>query len=428
LREEPNNGPQGGVDRKWWVLTSATTGLAFSQGPVLFFTFGVFVIPLTTEFGWQRGEISLALTLHMIALALALPFVGRVADRTSSRIFLLPAIFCFSLAVASLALIQNSLWILYLIFSLVGVLSSGASVSPYARTICNWFDTNRGLALGISMAGVGLGAMIMPPIAQYLVESSGWRSAYVYLGAITFIITFPTVLILMRDPPSALTAPLEKSGPRQAGLLPISSGFGSQKNDAVRTPEFWILLVVFFLVAIAINGTVVHLVPLLIDNGIDSAAAAATASVIGLSLLLGRVGAGYLLDRFFAPYVAIGFFVAAAIGIILLSGSGSADYSTLAAVCIGIGVGAEVDVMAYLVSRYFGLSNFAEIYGYQLAAFVIGSGFGPAIMGYGFDATGSYDTVSYGFVAMLAIGCLLLTRLGAFPDQIQPTQETRILA
>jgi cyanate permease len=185
-------------------------------------------------------------------------------------------------------------------------------------------------------------------------------------------------------------------------------------REAWHTGTFWLLVGAFFLMSVSFQGQLVHLVPLLTDRGVSAQSAALAISVMSVGGLLGRVGAGYLLDRFFAPSVAIWLFCAAAFGSLLLWSGAAGGGTVVAVVLIGLAQGAEFDLMAYTVSRYFGLRAFGEIYGYTFAAFALGGVIGPLLMGVGFDATGSYRLVLGGFVATTLTAAGLMSRLGPY--------------
>jgi cyanate permease len=170
----------------------------------------------------------------------------------------------------------------------------------------------------------------------------------------------------------------------------------------------------FFLMSVVFHGCIIHLVPLLTDRGLSAQSAALAASVLGTGALAGRVGVGYLLDRLFAPSVAVCFFCGSTLGLSLLWSEASGGLAFAAAVLIGLGQGAELDLIPYLVSRYFGLRAFGEIYGYAFAVFTFGGVLGPLLMGTGFDATGSYG-LGLGVLAVAALTAAgLMTRLGPY--------------
>jgi cyanate permease len=171
------------------------------------------------------------------------------------------------------------------------------------------------------------------------------------------------------------------------------------------------------MVAASVNGSIAHIVPILTDRGISPTVATSLLSVTGIALIGGRILSGFILDRFFAPYVAACFFLLPLTGVGLLSSGAAGIVPLLGTICLGLGLGSEIDIMAFLVGRYFGVRTFGEIYGYIMAAFVFASGLGPTIMGVCYDRTHSYKLALEGFAIALAIASILISRLGpyAFP-------------
>ena len=255
----------------------------------------------------------------------------------------------------------------------------------------------------------------MPPLAQTLIAAVGWRHAYEILGLMAMGITIPVVGLLLKETPQmmGLAPDGETIGP--AGVAKQrSSEDGVSFQEARQTGTFWCMGGAFFLISVCFHGCVIHLVPLLTDRGFSAQSAALVASLVGGAALIGKVGIGYLLDRCFAPYVAVCFFCGFALGLLLLWSGMVGGVVLMAVVLVGLGLGAELDVMPYVVSRYFGLRAFGEIYSYTFALFTLGGVIGPLLMGAGFDATGSYSLVLGTFVmaAMTAAG--LMTRLGSY--------------
>src|SRR5262249_42230 len=213
--------------------------------------------------------------------------------------------------------------------------------------------------------------------------------------------------------------------PQLLGLLPdgeqlekvmtlVGQKEGLSSQEARRTKTFWIMVSAFFLMSASVHGCLIHLSPLLTDRGVSPQDAALATSLLGGALLLGRVGAGYLLDHFFATAVALCFFCGAALVFVLLWSGVTGGLAFVAAFLVGLGMGAEGDIIAYLVSRYFGLRAMGEIYGYAFAAFTLGGVVGPLLMGIGFDLTGSYRTVLGVFVFATLAAAGLMTRLGPY--------------
>ena len=230
------------------------------------------------------------------------------------------------------------------------------------------------------------------------------------LGALTFVVAFPSVALLVREP--------EEPGQEVADAEPTTQS-GLSVAESLRSSSFWLIAASVLLVVTTINGIVGHLVPMLTDRGLNVGQATATLSAVGISTIAGRLAAGYLLDRFFAPYVAAGLFLLPIVAISLLTAGVAGPGPVLAAMSLGFGLGAEVDVIGFLVSRYFGLRAYGEVYGYLFAIFTLGTGFGPVLMAICFDMTRSYDVALIGLAGALVGASILVSRLGAyrFPAQ-----------
>ena len=395
----------------WWIVFFAAIGLFMGYGPVVSFTFGVFFKPLSQEFGWTRAQVSLAFSLSLLVMSLLLPVVGRLVDRFGARKVIVPSVLLFGLGLMSFALLSPHLWHLYAIYLGLGVVGGGTAPIPYSNVLSHWFDKRRGLALGLSMVGLGLGTFIMPALAQQLIEIGGWRWAYVWFGLTVIIIAIPVVALFLKERPQMLG--LTPDGEPETRIHTADQE-GLSFQEARRTGTFWILVGAFFLMSASVHGCLIHLVPLLTDRGVTPQAAALATSLLGGALLLGRVGAGYVLDHFFASTVALIFFSGAACGFIFLWTGATGVLAFVAAFLIGLGMGAEGDIIAYLVSRYFGLRAFGEIYGYAFSSFTLGGVIGPLLMGIGFDATGSYRFMLGVFVFASLLAAALMTRLGPY--------------
>jgi MFS family permease len=398
----------------WWIVFFAAIGLFMGYGPIVTFTFGVFFKPLSQEFGWSRAQVSLAFSLSLFVMSLVFPLVGRLVDRFGARRVIVPSVFFFGLGLMSFALLSPRLWHLYAIYLLLGIVGGGTAPIPYSNVLSHWFDKRRGLALGVAMVGLGLGAFIMPFLAQRLIETGGWRWAYVCIGLMVMLVAIPVVALFLKETPHMLGLTPDGEPIPEATTPHAAQKEGMSAREAWRTDTFWILVGAFFLMSASVHGCLIHLVPLLTDSGVTPQTAALATSLLGGALLLGRVGAGYLLDHFFASTVALGFFSGAACGFILFWSGVTGALVFVAAFLVGLGMGAEGDIIAYLVSRYFGLRAFSEIYGYAFAAFTLGGVVGPLLMGIGFDAIGSYRPMLGVFVFATLLAAALMTRLGPY--------------
>jgi MFS family permease len=410
----------------WWVVLAAALGSLVGYGPIISFTFGVFLKSLSQEFGWSRAQISLAFSLSILLVSGTLPLVRRLVDRFGARRVIVPSVFFFGLGVISFSFLSASLWHFYAVYLLVGIAGVGTSPLPYASVISRWFDKRRGLALGLAMVGVGLGTLIMPSLAQLLIAAVGWRHAYIYLGLMAIVVAIPVVGLFLKEMPQLLGLGPDRELLAHTGAAkPNTQEPGLSSREAWHTGTFWLMLSAFFFVSASVHGCLIHLVPLLTDRGLSAQSAALAASLLGGSVLLGRVGTGYLLDRFLMSSVAVCFFCGTAAGIFLLWSEAAGGVAFMAAILLGLGLGAEGDLMAYGVSRYFGLRAFGEIYGYAFAAFGLGGVIGPVLMGAGFDVTGSYRLALGIFVAATLIAAGLMARLGPYRVW-EPTTEPAV--
>jgi MFS family permease len=393
---------------------TAGIGLFFGYAPIVVYSFGIFLKPLLQEFHSSRGNISLAFTLANLAQAITVPSFGRWTDHYGARLVIVLASVIFACTLIASLILSTSLWKLYLFYVLLGVCGSGVAPVPHGKVISNWFDKRRGLALGLTMFGLGSGAIVIPSLTQRLIAVLGWRGAYASIGLLILVVSVPVVGLFLKETHEKMGV-LPDGGtrvPSTATGQPSSEGVAWY--DAWHDPAFWTMAGAFFLVGASVHGCVVHLVPMLTDRGITAERAALASSLLGAALLIGRVGSGYLLDRFFAPYVAMFVFIGAALGMLLLWSSATGGTAYLGAFLVGLGMGAEVDIIAYLTSRYFGLRAFGEIYGYAFASYALAGALGPWLMGLGFDRTGSYRAVLAGFLVATLLATVPMLRLGPY--------------
>ncbi|MBV9304474.1 MAG: MFS transporter [Acidobacteriaceae bacterium] len=413
-----------GVFYGWWVVLTAAVGLFFGPIPITVFSFGVFLKPLAQEFHSGRGAVSLAFTLHGTIVALGLPFAGRLIDRFGARKIILPSLSMAGLILLSAYFCSGKIWRLYLLYLALGIAGWGTGPVPFCHVISHWFDKHRGLALGLMMLGLGGAAFVMPSVAQYLIARLGWRLTFGAIGVAILIVTVPVNAIFLEERPEGKG--LLPDGARVSVVAGKISDPGLSWRETWRTPTFRLLLCAFILVAASVQACLTHLAAVLADRGISAQAAALGASLFGCGVLLGRTGSGYLLDRFFAPHVAALIFGCAAAGIGLLRIAASPGLGLTAAFFTGLGMGAEVDIMAYLASRYFGLRSFGSIYSVMFAGYGLAGGLGTYLMGAAFDARGSYALMLGLFCVATLIGAALMLRLGPYRYEMRAAAETAL--
>jgi predicted MFS family arabinose efflux permease len=393
-------------ENRWWIVFGATLSMFVAQGPVILYTLGLFIKPLNQEFGWDRASISAAGGIAAIFSAITVPFVGSLIDRWGVRTVLLPIVVLCASSVALIALTPKSVVVFMLLFAITGVLGSGQGPLGYAKCVSAWFDDRRGLALGITMSGIGLGAALIPQYTQFLIGNLGWRAAYAGLGLLTLIVAFPAVFLFIREPTRAKTAvaqsPSSPSEDRPPDL---------EVREVLGGRRFWLIACALLLVSTVTQGLVVHTVPLLTDNGYSTEAAATLMIAVGLSTMAGRLLSGYLVDRIFAPFVAAFFFLLPCLGIYLLVSTIS---PVVGIISLGLASGTEIDMIGFLTSRYFGMKRFGQLYGYLFASFVVGSAVGPYMMGLAFERLHSYEPALWTFSAFMLLASGAILSLGAY--------------
>ena len=394
-----------------WRVALASSGCVFvSFASLLVYTFGVFLKPITAEFGWSRQAASAAFGIAALAVAACSPPLGLLLDRYPARRIILPCLTVFGCAFASLSLLKPPLWRLYAVFLVLGIVGNGTAHLAYSRALTTWFRDRRGTAFAVLMTGGAVGAMVLPPLAQALIRTTGWRTAFVVLGAMVLAIGLPLGFHVRESPGAALSAGHPASG----------ASAGSSVGQGLRSRIFWIVVTVLFCSSISQNGAIAHLSAILTDRGITPSGAAFAASAMGGSILLGRLIAGCLLDRYFAPRIAFFLLALAALGAILLSGARSMLMGSAGAALIGFGMGGEADVTPYLLSKYFGLRSFSTLYALTWTAYAIAGAIGPVIMGRAFDATGSYQALLMQLAALTAGAAALMFLLPSYPPLTPP--------
>jgi MFS family permease len=381
----------------WRVVAAASLGVMVGFGSLFVYTFGVFMKPLGAEFGWSREAISRGFGIAAIMLAICSPTLGQWLDRYGPRRIILPCMTIFGLGVASLALLRPHLWQFYATCLLLGAVGNGAAHLAYSRAISTWFQERLGMALAWVMAGAGLGSMILPLFAQTVISRAGWRVGYIALGVLALLVGLPLTLRYVRE-----RAP-------ESGANDAHAPEGMTWRQGLRTYPFWIIVVVLFVSSASMNGAITHLAALLTDRGVSPGGAALCASFLGGSSLVGRLGVGWVLDRFWGARVAFAVYLIAAIGILLLARADSLTMGCVATGLIGAGAGGEADITPYLLTRYFGVHAFSTLYGITWSFYAIAGAIGPIVLGRAFDATGSYTSLLSVLAITVALsGTLLL--------------------
>ena len=403
--------------RGWRIVVLAMLGLAVNANASMLYAFGTLVIPLQKAFGWARGDLQTAISFLFAGAVVGSQLVGWLNLRYGMRRVTQASLVALALTFAAIPWMGSSIAWLYLFFTLLPIASMGTMQVTWTHLVNLWFERNRGLSLALVLSGTGLAATLLPSGVAWAIEGWGWQAAFMLLAALPVVLVLPLTLHWMNVPvPAAL--PQHKAAVRRsvaADPRPALSGFSFA--NGLRSPKFWCLNIGLSLVVASVITMVSNTVPLLRDKGLTAAAASAVFGSFGLSLIGGRLLVGYLVDRLWAPAVAAFALALPAVGCLLLATTGATDTGTLvlATMLVGIGAGAEFDVAAYLMSRYFGMRDYGRLFGVHLGMITLAGALAPLLTAAMYRASG-------GYAAMLALcgmaflaGALMLLPLGRYP-------------
>ncbi|MDA8786433.1 MFS transporter [Porticoccaceae bacterium] len=396
----------------WKSLLAATIGTMCGIFTLTNYTQGFFVGPVTSEFGWSAPQFFLSYTVLMCSGLLTGPLIGYIAQRVGLRTVGIVGLIGHSLAYVVLSLNTGSLMLWYLSWALVAILGAGSLPIIWTGVLNNWFTKHRGKAIGITMAGTGLGAFLLPPIVEFLITNHGWRTAYRGIGLGALLISLPIVFALFKEKPDSSTA---TDGEVMANKVET---WGLTTRDAMRTRQFWILGAVLFLTVIVVAGLLSNFERIMTEQGFERSSIAQIAAVMGLTVIIGRLMVGALVDRFWAPGVAACFFLVATLGLLILVGTQvTMATALLVAVMIGLAAGAELDLLAYLTGKYFGPAHYPAIFGLIIAFFTVGAGIAPPLFGMAAQMFQGYGTMLSISIGLLLVSILLFLSLGRYPDE-----------
>jgi MFS transporter, OFA family, oxalate/formate antiporter len=394
----------------WKVLLAGFLGTMCGASPLPFNVLGFLFEPLNAEFGWNKTQVSIGITVFGITASLLAPVIGSLADRHGVRKVALLSLVGFIITFSAFYLMPGSLAAYYGLWFAVGLVGIGSTPVTWSRAISMWFVKNRGLALGMMLIGTSAAAFIVPKIAVWAIQNAGWREMFPIVALLPLLIALPVGLLLFREPrPDERPAQLSSADGSLAGMT---------FKEAARTKQFWLLWCSILLIALAYGGAHIHMPAIVKDHGIDAKGAAGIMGIIGVGLLVGRIGVGFLLDRIWAPIVAFPVLCLPALACYFLIGTSSdTTMISAAAFLLGFAAGAESDLIAFLAARYFGMAHFGRIYGMLYMPFGLMSAVSPLIYGIVRDKAGSYDPVLSVAAVVFVIGGALLLLLGRYPDE-----------
>ena len=375
-----------------------------------YYTFGVFFKPLLNEFGWSRTLLSSVVALQMIAYAVLAPMSGILSDRYGPRVMQVSAGIIMGLGYI-LASTMHSEWQLYLFLGIMpGVGLAGINI-PTLTTVPRWFHTRRGLVMGLVIAGMGLGTVITPLLANTLISAWGWRWSYVVFGALVWALVIPAGLMMRKDPKSmGLLAygenPLPEPSPEALSRIPPAP-HGISLKQAVRKRDFWMMSGAYCAAFICLALVTTHIVPYASDTGLSAPMAAGVLSLMGAGSIVGRIGLGAVSDRFGRKQTLAASLFLGTLMMIWLTLFKEPWTLYFYAAVFGLSYGGWVALYPSLTGEVFGLASLGAVFGGISIGAGLGSAVGPTVAGYIFDASRSYQ-LAFIFSAALAGAAFLL--------------------
>lgn len=387
--------------RHWLLVLVCAVGIGVGVSSLPFYTQGLFIEAWIADFGWTRAQASLGILGSTLALAAVLPFIGSIVDRYGLVTPVMISLLGLSLAYVLLGMFVQSIATFVILAMLQAILGSASSPLAYTRAINAVFNKQRGLALGVALSGAGVAATFGPTLISNAIDAFGWRGAYYAMALFTLVVGAVIILVLSRLNGAKTAVNIDMEAANRDFLVAKAS----------RT--YWTIMAAIFCLSLGLGGLMIHFVPILLDVGFPTNAAVKIAGVIGIAVVLGRLLVGFAVDRIFAPRVAIAILLACISGVLALALLGSV-VAVPAAFVIGFSVGAEVDLIGYLVARYFGMHAYGQIYGRQYSTFLIATGLSPVILGAVRDATGTYTASLFTAAAFMVISAALFAKLPKF--------------
>ena len=400
------NDVTGSASREWrqhWPLVIAATS-GMSLAALATAAFGVMLVPIAEDTGWSRTEISFGPSLISFMVICCATLFGAGIDRFGPRPIAIAGVIVLGSATMLMSQIGEQVWQWWALWAVIG-LASAVMPTVWIAPVTATFNAGRGLAMAVVLSGSGISSFVAPNLTNYLLESHTWREAYLWLGAIWFVVVFIPVLLFLRVPKSPASTP----GEHGQATSPSDELPGLTAKQGFRSASFYKLLFATVIANFAGIAIMLNLVPILREGGLEPASAAAAFSSLGIATIVGRVLGGGLIDRFSAGLIAASAALLMAIlPIFLLMFPGMLAPLVAGIFVYGMVGGAMMPSVSYLASRHFGQRAFGTLYATIMASMSIAIGLGPVIANFVFDTTGSYDMVLYGALPLFVVRSLAL--------------------
>lgn len=378
--------------------------LGFATSAIMVYGLSPFVEPLQKAFGWSRADVTIGITISTVIGGICAAFVGRLVDKVGPRIIGIVGVISIASGFALMSTASGTTANWYMIWLIIAFAALPVQATVWTSAVASRFEVSRGMALAVTLAGAGLAGYVYPILGTKLIDAYGWRQAFKLEALICALVTVPLLLLFFHGSERPSTQDQKDSA---RGLLP-----GAEIIESLKSSVFIRLFLAGVFFTFTIVALAFHLFPILTDKGVARADAAQIVALVGIFSIIGRVGTGYLIDRFQAKIVgAIAFLLPIVACILLITMGQNTNAQLASAAIIGLTLGSEMDVIVYLATRHFGLKNFGAIYGSLLAGLSIGTAFGPLAAAKVYDSTGNYSAFLFFTIACMVVSSLALLSL-----------------
>lgn len=396
-----------------WVIVFASLAI-MTVAVGLHQSFGIFLKPLLQDFGWTRAQTAGAFSLGNIIQGASAIVIGLMANRFGPRRLIALSGILLGVSYVLVARV-TVLWQLYIYYSLLQGVARGAHFNPMVATLARWFTQRRGLALGLVLAGGGIGTVLFPVLGNYLIQHFNWRTAFIVFGIISGGIFIAAALLYRASPREMGLLPYgekAEASPGQGGVVAVSAARDRGKEEgisigqAMRTRSFWLLALNGGLSSFAVNVVFVHLVAYATDVNIPATVAASFISVLGIFNIIGKLGMGIFSDRYGIKLALIICFALGAVMMLWVSQASAVWMFILFSAAFGFAYAGWIPLFPGMAAHLFGLRSLEAVVGFQTAGNNLGGAAGAFLAGYIFDVTQSYKLAFLLAAALLALSIL----------------------
>jgi len=405
----------------WTLVLASSMGFCFFS--VMLSTTGLFMQPVSEEFGWGRTLFASGVSIATFATAILSPFLGIIVDKWGARRLALPGVLLTMLSMTLFGFVNGQAWQWIALWLFFGIAAACIKSTVWTVAVLGVFTKSKGLALAVVMSGTAVSQVVIPPLGNWLIGDFGWRSAYVWLGLGWGVPTLILAYLFFFDlhDVAARQRAKEAAGAAKAAAVNLP---GLTVPQAARDSALWRIGISNFIVMVLTQGLAMHLIPILTDAGVSRTNAALLSSLSGVAAIAGKLITGVLLDRYRPNWIGgVTLGAAALTFVFLMEGLNSPAAIVFALMVNGYAAGTKTQITGFLTASYGGMKSFGVVYGVMAACMAAAAGLGPLLAGAVFDLAGSYGW----FLMAGAIGCafggMLIVSLPAYPKWEKKDEE-----